>query len=326
MDEVTWIEVLPRHREHGLRQRIHADALTVGRAWDNDIVLDDAHVAAHHLRIARDADGRWIAEDLDSVNGLRLEGERRARANIVLAPGTTVHIGHTSLRLHRGSDAVPAELPLGRNRSPWPAALACCALVLALAVLELWLGETTEPKLVRYLTGVLALAAVALLWTSAWAAISRLFAGPARFGTHLLIASAGLLAYSLYDPLGEFGAFALSWTAFARYAYVGAWILLGATCFAHLRALSRKRLPLKAIAVAALAALGIGMQSLKLSDWRANYGQPAMLQRLAPPWLRVAATQEPGAFFAGSLDLQAAIDAARADEPGGTDDDDAADD
>jgi hypothetical protein len=75
-----------------------------------------------------------------------------------------------------------------------------------------------------------------------------------------------------------------------------------------------------------LAALGIGMQSLKLSDWRANYGQPAMLQRLAPPWLRVAATQEPGAFFAGSLDLQAAIDAARADEPGGTDDDDAADD
>ena len=74
------------------------------------------------------------------------------------------------------------------------------------------------------------------------------------------------------------------------------------------------------------AALGIGMQSLKLSDWRANYGQPAMLQRLAPPWLRVAATQEPGAFFAGSLDLQAAIDAARADEPGGTDDDDAADD
>jgi hypothetical protein len=42
-----------------------------------------------------------------------------------------------------------------------------------------------------------------------------------------------------------------------------------------------------------------------------------MLQRLAPPWLRVAATQEPGAFFAGSVELQAAIDAARADEPAG---------
>jgi hypothetical protein len=319
MDEVTWIEVLPRHREHAVRQRLGADAITLGRAWDNDIVLDDAHVAAHHLRIARDADGRWIAEDLGSVNGLRVDGERRTQARVELAPGTTVRVGHTQLRLHRGSDAVPAELPLGRNRSPWPAALVCSALVLALAVLELWLGETAEPKLVRYLTGVLALAAVALLWTSAWAAISRLFAGHARFGVHLLIVAAGLLAYSLYDPLSELGAFALSWTALARYAYVGAWILLGVTCFAHLCALSRKRLPLKATAVGALVALGIGTQSLKLSDWRANYGQPAMLQRLAPPWLRIAATQEPGAFFAGSAELQAAIDAARADEPAGDD-------
>lgn len=325
MDEVTWIELSPRHREHALRQRLDAEVFTVGRAWDNDIVLDDAHVAAHHLRIARDAEGRWIAEDLGSVNGLRVEGERHAQVRIVLAPGTTVRIGHTQLRLHRGSDAVAAELPLGFNRSPWPPAVVCFALVLALAVLELWLGETAEPKLVRYLTGVLALAAVALLWTSAWAAISRLFAGHARYGMHLLIAAAGLLAYSLYDPLSEFGAFALSWTALARYAYVGAWVLLGLTCFAHLRVLSRKRLPLKAIAVGALVALGIGTQSLKQSDWRANYGQPAMLQRLAPPWLRMAAAQEPSAFFAGSAQLQAAIDAARADEPGGDADGSAAD-
>jgi len=319
MDEVIWIELLSRHREHVVRQRVGADMLTLGRAWDNDIVLDDAHVAAHHLRIARDADGRWIAEDLGSINGLHVEGERRAQTRIVLAPGTIVRMGHTQLRLHRGSDTVAPELPLRHARSPWPAALACCALVLALAVLELWLGETGEPKLVRYLTGVLALAAVALLWTSAWAAISRLFAGHARFGTHLLIASAGLLAYSLYDPLGEFGAFALSWTALARCAYVSAWIALGATCFAHLCALSRKRLPLKAIAVAALVALGIGTQSLKLSEWRANYGQPAMLQRLAPPWLRIARAEEPGVFFAGSRDLQAGIDTARADEPAGDD-------
>jgi len=325
MDEVTWIEVVGRHREQALRQRIGADAVTLGRAWDNDIVLEDVHVAAHHLRIARDAEGRWIAEDLGSLNGLRVEGERGVRQNVALAAGTTLRVGHTLVRLHRGSDAVPAELPIGRNRSAWPAALLCSALVLALAVLELWLAETGEPKLVRYLTGVLALAAIALLWTSAWAAISRLFAGHARFGLHLLIASAGLLAYSLYDPLGDFGAFALSWAALARYAYVVAWALLGATCFAHLCALSRKRLPLKAMAVAALVALGVGTQSLKLSDWRANYGQPVMVQRLAPPWLRVAATQEPAAFFAGSAALQEKVDAARAEEPSGDDAGSAAD-
>ena len=117
----------------------------------------------------------------------------------------------------------------------------------------------------------------------------------------------------------------MSWTALARYAYVVAWALLGATCFAHLCALSRKRLPLKAMAVAALVALGVGTQSLKLSDWRANYGQPVMVQRLAPPWLRVAATQEPAAFFAGSAALQEKVDAARAEEPSGDDAGSAAD-
>jgi pSer/pThr/pTyr-binding forkhead associated (FHA) protein len=92
MDEMTWIELSPRHREHAVHHRIGADAITLGRAWDNDIVLDDAHVAAHHLRIARDAEGRWIAEDLGSINGLRVEGERRAQARVELAPGTTVRI------------------------------------------------------------------------------------------------------------------------------------------------------------------------------------------------------------------------------------------
>ena len=52
MDEVIWIELLPRHREHAMRERLGGNAFTIGRAWDNDIVLDDAHVAAHHLHAA----------------------------------------------------------------------------------------------------------------------------------------------------------------------------------------------------------------------------------------------------------------------------------
>ena len=52
------VEVLSRHRDVVARYRSDASATTVGRAYDNDVVIDDPAVAAHHLRIFRDDGGR----------------------------------------------------------------------------------------------------------------------------------------------------------------------------------------------------------------------------------------------------------------------------
>ncbi len=316
MEAVTWIEIDDgRHRERPQRQRIDADVLTLGRAWDNDIVLDDPHVAAHHLRLLRGADGRWIAHDLGSRNGMQVEGRRGTLAQVEFERDTVLRIGHTTLRLHRGDEPVPAELPLLRGSSPWPLALGGVALVLCSSMLDLWLGETGEPKLVRYLTALLALALVIVLWTSAWAVISRIFHGHASFGRHLRIAAGGLLVYSIIDTLAGRGAFALSAPALTRYLYVVGWLVFGATCFMHLRALGSARGRLKAVAVGALAALGIATQSLKLADMRASSGQPQILQRLGPPWLRLGGTQPQAAFFDAAGALRADLDAARDDAP-----------
>jgi hypothetical protein len=319
MDEVTWIEVLSRHREVVTRHRVTSNAITIGRAYDNDIVLDDPHVAAHHLRLARGNDGAWVAEDLGSVNGVYVDGERARRERVVLDATTTLHIGHTSLRVRTAAQTVPVELPLRRATPHWPAALACLVLVFALALLELWLGETTAPKLIRYLSPLLALAVMVAIWTSAWSVLSRIFSGHARFGLHLLIVSAGLLLYTLYAQLSEVGAFALSWTALARFVYVGVWLIFAAVCFAHLRALGNARLPIKAIAVLALAALGVTMQSLKLAEWRSTSGQPVTLQRLQPPVLRIVAAHSEAAFFTSANDLKTALDNARSEAPAGGD-------
>jgi len=318
VDEVTWIEVLSRHRDVVARQRVTGGVVRVGRAYDNDLVLDDPHVAAHHLRFVRGDDGTWSAEDLGSANGLRVDGKRRAQAP--LDGDVVVVAGHTGLRLRTSAYAVAEELPLARRGVPhWAAALACLALVFALAVLELWLGETGETKLIRYLTPLLTLAVVIAVWVSAWTVLSRLFAGHARFGLHLLIVGAGLLAYACYEQLAEIGAFALSWTALAGTVYVGAWLVFAAVCYAHLRALGRARLPLKAACALALAALGISMQTLKLSDWRADYGQPDTLKRLEPPSLRLVGARAPAAFYADAAALQAVLDRARSEAPTGGD-------
>ena len=49
--EMISVEVLSRHRDVVARYRSDAPATTVGRAYDNDVVVDDPAVAAHHLRI-----------------------------------------------------------------------------------------------------------------------------------------------------------------------------------------------------------------------------------------------------------------------------------
>jgi len=65
---------------------------------------------------------------------------------------------------------------------------------------------------------------LALVWTTAWAILSRIFSGQARFEQHLLIALIGLFAYSLYSELVDYSAFALTWRVLAIYQYVGAWL------------------------------------------------------------------------------------------------------
>ncbi|MEO7062345.1 MAG: FHA domain-containing protein [Dokdonella sp.] len=313
MDEMSWIEVSAHQREAPIRQRITTSTLTIGRAYDNDVVLDDPYVAAHHLRLLRAADGIWVAEDLGSVNGLRVEGDAGRRQTVVLDAATVLSIGTTTLRVRAAHDAVAAERRLSRERAHWPLALACFALVFACTLLELWLGQIVEPKLIGYLTPLLALAVMVAIWTSAWSVISRIFTGHARYALHLLIVGVGLLAYTLFAQLGELGAFSLSWTALARFAYVGAWIAFGAVCLAHLRALGTAHVPIKLAAVLALVALGVTMQSLKLSEWRASTGQPIVLQRLQPPSIRLATAQSKTVFFARANDLIPALDKARSE-------------
>jgi hypothetical protein len=313
--ETVWLEVLSRHRDVVARERVTAAAITVGRAFDNDVVLDDPYVAAHHLRIVRGADGRWNAEDLGSRNGVYVEGTAQRRDRVALERTTALRIGHTVLRLRSSAEAVAPELPLVGHRSPWPLALAAIALVFALGLVGLWLNETGESKLVRYLTPALTVVAIIAVWTTLWSVLSRVFSGHARFGLHLAIIGSGLLAYSLYDQVGELGAFALSWPALTTYQFVVAWLILVAVCFFHLRAVSPARLPTKAVALAALAALGITVQSLKLSEWRSTYGQAVTLQRLQPPSIRLAGAESTQEFFAKAQALKASLDQARSREP-----------
>lgn len=74
--------------------RIDGTLLTIGRAADNGFAIDDAKVSRHHARL-RARHGMLVLTDLDSTNGVRVNGVRAAE--VALGVGDRIEIGDTIL-------------------------------------------------------------------------------------------------------------------------------------------------------------------------------------------------------------------------------------
>jgi len=74
----------------------------LGRDANCDVILGSTNVSRHHARIYRDPFGRWIVEDLNSHNGVFVEGEK-IRAHTIL-PNHKISITPFTLSISAKSD------------------------------------------------------------------------------------------------------------------------------------------------------------------------------------------------------------------------------
>jgi pSer/pThr/pTyr-binding forkhead associated (FHA) protein len=73
--------------------------ITLGRANDATIVLNDDYASSRHARIFPQ-DGQWIVEDLGSTNGTYLDRQKVTRP-MPVPMGVPIRIGKTVLELRR---------------------------------------------------------------------------------------------------------------------------------------------------------------------------------------------------------------------------------
>ncbi len=84
----------------GRRLIVPSGGATIGRSRDCDIVLDDAGASRRHAELRPDATG-WTLRDLDSTNGVRVNG-RAIRGAQALRQGDRVEIGSTEIVFELG--------------------------------------------------------------------------------------------------------------------------------------------------------------------------------------------------------------------------------
>ncbi|MEO8449216.1 MAG: FHA domain-containing protein [Gemmatimonadota bacterium] len=193
------------------RHRLAALPVTVGRAYDCDVILDDPYVDPRHLTIGVDQDA-WYAEDNGSANGTWRGGARLERIPIV--SGIEIRAGRTTLRFLDPTHPVPAALADRRGGSPASRSFAdptTGLLIVAAAMtaygLSMFLDSTTSLKPAGVASSIVAMLLIASLWAGAWALATRMAAGRLRFVSHLAWASVFIVAFIAANSAGQWVGF-----------------------------------------------------------------------------------------------------------------------
>jgi hypothetical protein len=296
----------------------------MGRALDNTIVLDDPHVAPHHLRLSLAGDGALAVSVGDSVNGLRLDRHRLKAGQSMPVPAgpNQIQLGQTRLRLRRSGDAIAAEMPM-RAEARLSVTLVCLLLLLVV-----WAGQHAiemDPgsKFVDWAGLVLGVPLGLGLWCVGWGIASKLFQHRFEFWPHVGIASRGLLVAVVTGLALTLVAASLGSAGLAHAQEIVVPLIIGWMIAAH----AEQALPLSRRTVyGAVATLTIGTVAagVVLNQHRNDRTFSELyMATLPPPVMRLDRGIEPKAFVAQAQKLRAPLDErvrqARDEDEGGDD-------
>jgi hypothetical protein len=312
---VIFAERLDRHGEVTERVRIERFPFRIGRAYTNDLVLDDPHVDPEHAVLDQAEDGTLVLRDTGSRNGLLRDGARETE--LPLAGQLVVEIGRTRLRLRDRDYAVAPALPLSRRGAPiewllshWSSPLVVLALATALGLALLRQGTWRETGWSQWLTPTLFGIGGLTLWCGGWALATRFLRQRARFPAHMAVAGLLAIASELADEALQFARFLIESISLVQWADIAiSGTLIGLLIYGHLRVAAVGSARVRGLAACVAAALVFGARALAQSesepDWVSTLPYWSRLEPLPPvAWLP---RESVDAFFEKSQVIEAEL-------------------
>ncbi len=214
MERVILIEILDRRSRVRERVRLSRLPAFVGRAYTNDVVLEDRYVSERHCALRETESGEIAIEDLGSVNGVKVLG---APDSLLLRSGARFRIGETVLRMVEATHPIAPAEPLPADEGGILHALRDSRIALALVAASLAVFTLDEYLAAYYDTDFLSFAGPALLglgalglWAGIWAFANRLLTHRFDYLRHLSCACVAAIAYVLVESLSEYAEFIVS--------------------------------------------------------------------------------------------------------------------
>jgi hypothetical protein len=310
---IALLEVLDRdgHVKHYLP--ITEWPVTVGRALDNDLVLDDAHVAPRHLRIDADEAGAVFVEVGDTLNGVRIGGRRVASGERIAVGDRPLRMdaGDSHLSLRLAAHALTPELPLRTPGSLWQAIrvpLAAGIGVVASLMFGTWL-DTDPDQLARAWGTVLVAALTAgATWCAGWSLVSKIFTRRSHFWWHLRVLLVGVLAIEVAEAASQLLAFSLSFPPASDFSFVAGYAIGAAMLYFHVLGVEPRRPERMRVVAASMFVAGTALALWFNHQARDQFGEELYMSHLFPPTLRLARTADTGDFVKGLAQLQQRLD------------------
>jgi hypothetical protein len=310
-----FIEILARNGEVLHRQKVESLPIRIGRGYDNDVILDDAHSAASHAIVDivdHGEDGTLQLRDLGSKNGTFVRGTRAT--SVTLAGDTVVRLGHTRLRIRAADFPVPAEVA-DTTMHAWEGAVPAgigLALIAVFSCIGTWMSDIEPFALIRYLLVLASSLGLGLLWAGAWALANRLFGSHARMGRHLFILGSGMAAVFIWRALSSVIAYAWSAESFTRYGSLVTLAIICAVLFFHLITIKPHHPRRFAITAWVMLVVGSALSLLNNMQSTGRASDELYMSVLLPPEVRQSPDHTVTQFLTDATKLKEGADAARA--------------
>jgi hypothetical protein len=239
MEPVMLVEVLDVHGHVQVRQRVlgAGGQCRLGRSLRCDVAVDDPYLAAEHVRLTLQQDGRVLVQDLHTRNGTCVDDHPVDPQTGRLIASGELTIGRTRVRVRTEEGQLPAERAFRKDllrRHRTQLAVMGLLLCFTFAAFLQWIwapGRLAQSILIAELVVVAALS----LWVATWCLVSRLTAGAWQVRIHLAIAAVcvGLWMWGYW--LYTVAAFALQWNWIGPFAVLLAALVALGAAYLHLR-------------------------------------------------------------------------------------------
>jgi hypothetical protein len=306
-----YVELLTRDKSLKTRHRFEALPIRIGRSYENDLILDDPYIAANHALIEMSEEGHLQISDLNSENGLVVNGKKQTQITL---DNHIVRLGHTNLRVrHAGSQVANALLDKAAHRwEGWPPAIAGLLLVFFSVLGSTWLNASESFSLISAMAVISLVLFLILLWCGGWAFATRMISsGSARFGRHIFIVGCAIILIDLWNISSVTLAYAFSLPFLTRYGSLMEVVIFAGMVFFHLMMINSQRAKRFLHTSVIIAILGIS--SIFISNYQRSgiLADSLYMTDLLPPALRISSDIAVDDFIAEANQLKPKLEEAR---------------